>query len=145
MGDRTVHGMVSWKSLGRAAVRNPLGKTVADFLDDKPLILANSTSLFDTTADMIKREARPPRSASTRPGTPTPLSGSNPLGLGPRETPMRTASWSRYHCRRVFVHRDVPRPVRAQHQKRVIHRLDVPGWQAVGETHYRAARRTRAI
>jgi predicted transcriptional regulator len=55
-GDRTLHGMVSWKSFGRAAARNAAGKVVADFLDDKPLTLRSSTPLLEAIDEIIRRE-----------------------------------------------------------------------------------------
>src|SRR5471030_2922567 len=55
-GDRTLHGMVSWKSIGRISVRRQSGRLVGDYLDDKPQTLRSDTPLLDAIDEIISRE-----------------------------------------------------------------------------------------
>src|ERR1700694_2274425 len=55
-GDRTLRGMISWKSLGRAAARNEVDTRAADFLDDKQLPLRSATPLLEAITEIARRE-----------------------------------------------------------------------------------------
>src|SRR5262245_36766267 len=55
-GERTVHGMISWKSLGRVVGRRFKGSTVADFMDEKPRSLRSTTPLVEAIPEIIKHE-----------------------------------------------------------------------------------------
>lgn len=55
-GGRTVHGMVSWKSIGRAHVGGSSGTRVKDFMDDKVAVLSSDMSLLSAVQEIIAHE-----------------------------------------------------------------------------------------
>jgi CBS domain-containing protein len=55
-GDRTVHGLVSWKSIGLAAARRRPPEVVGDCLDDKPQSLRQDVPLLDAIDQIAKHE-----------------------------------------------------------------------------------------
>ena len=65
-GDRTVKGMVSWRSIGKAFAINRTGTEVRDFTEPRPKIRELSTPLIDAVADVIKHEVILVRDESKR-------------------------------------------------------------------------------
>jgi len=55
-GGRTVHGMISWKSIGRAQVAGKAGPNVVDCMDDEIRVLPISMSLIDAVSEIIRHE-----------------------------------------------------------------------------------------
>ena len=55
-GERSVRGIVSWKSIGQHSVRTNRGITVADFLEPSVAVLDSSTPLMDAIEEVIKHE-----------------------------------------------------------------------------------------
>ena len=55
-GDRTIKGMVSWRSIGKAFAINRTGSEVRDFTEPRPKIRDLSTPLIDAVVDVIKHE-----------------------------------------------------------------------------------------
>jgi len=55
-GERTLHGMISWRSIGRNSIRRNNGAKVADFLDPNVTILPSTTPLLDAIAEVVKHD-----------------------------------------------------------------------------------------
>jgi predicted transcriptional regulator len=65
-GDRTVKGMVSWRSIGKAFAINRGGSEVREFIEPGPKIRELSTPLLDDVADVIRYEVILVRDQSKR-------------------------------------------------------------------------------
>lgn len=55
-GERTVHGVISWKSIGRAHVCGEPGPTVADSMEPIVRILPSTTPLLTAVDEVIRHE-----------------------------------------------------------------------------------------
>lgn len=55
-GERTVHGLISWKSIGRARVVGAARKRVADCMDHDVRVLSQDMSLLDAVEEIIRHE-----------------------------------------------------------------------------------------
>lgn len=55
-GERTVHGMISWKSIGRAHVVRKPGSTVADCMDSEVRVLPADMPLLRAVNEIIQHE-----------------------------------------------------------------------------------------
>lgn len=55
-GDRTVHGLISWKSIGRAHVVGKAGKRVVDCMEREVEILASDMALLAAVGEIIRHE-----------------------------------------------------------------------------------------
>jgi CBS-domain-containing membrane protein len=55
-GERTVHGLISWKSIGRAHVVGTAGPLVADCMDREVRVLASDMSLLGAVGEIIRHE-----------------------------------------------------------------------------------------
>lgn len=55
-GERTVHGLISWKSIGKAHVFGTAGKTVGECLDAEVRILSEDKSLLQAVGEIIQHE-----------------------------------------------------------------------------------------
>jgi CBS domain-containing protein len=55
-GERTVHGLISWKSIGKAHVIGKAGPTVADCMDPEVRVLAADMPLLKAVNEIIRHE-----------------------------------------------------------------------------------------
>ncbi len=55
-GDRTIHGLISWKSIGRAHVVGTAGLRVIDCMDTEVRVLAAEMPLLKAVAEIIRHE-----------------------------------------------------------------------------------------
>jgi CBS domain-containing protein len=55
-GDRTVHGLISWKSIGRAHVVGTAGPRVVDCMDSEVRVLAADMPLLKAVGEIIRHE-----------------------------------------------------------------------------------------
>lgn len=55
-GERTVHGIVSWKSIGQNSVKSNRDRTVASFLDRSVTVLEASTPLIDAIEEVVQHD-----------------------------------------------------------------------------------------
>lgn len=55
-GAHTIHGIISWKSIGRAHVVGSAGKQVADCMDTEFRVLAGELSLLRAVGEVIRHE-----------------------------------------------------------------------------------------
>jgi predicted transcriptional regulator len=55
-GDRTVHGLISWKSIGKAYVLGTAGRAVSDYMDTEVRVLPDDMPLLKAVDEIIRHE-----------------------------------------------------------------------------------------